>query len=100
MKVAFLCEEEMNDAALVGVHWSKGEGHACGANTFGGMTSHRAQFGFTGGAKIFDIANDAFAPGQLSSEGLIEQVLKRFEQLAAFVEQQRSIGPVNIEEAS
>ena len=99
-EIFFAGEREMNDATLVRIHGPKGEGNIGGSDSISRMSGHRTQFGFARGAKVFDIADDALALWKSSTEGLIDEMLKGFKQLASFAEEQRRVGTLYLQQAT
>ena len=90
----------MYDATLIRVHGPKGEGCAVCSHTLSGVSRHRTQLGFARRAKVFYVADNALALWKLSTESLIDEMLKCFQQLAAFVEQKRGIGTLYLKQTT
>ena len=90
----------MNDATLVRIHWPKGEGNIGGSDSISRVSGHRAQLGFTRGAKVFDIADNALARWKSSTEALVDEMLKCFKQLASFAEEQRRVSTLYLQQAT
>jgi hypothetical protein len=98
VKVFFSRERHVNDASLIRIHRSEGKGDARCANTVGSMTSHSAKLSFTGCAKIFNVADDAFFFGKRANESLVENVLQGFEQLSALAQEKGRVGAFYVKE--
>jgi len=84
MEIPAFSKSEVYDSALVRAHWTKHEGNAGGPYTLCCVLGHSAELSFPGCAKAVHIAYQPLARGKPSSKRLVDQVLQRVKQLAAF----------------
>src|SRR5574341_321476 len=100
MEIELLGQCEMNDASLVRVHWSKHKWRGRRPNLPGRMMGHRSQFCFPRRAIIVGVTNDPMALRQFASEGLVQDLLQRVQQLTPLIKQQSIVGAINRQQTS
>jgi hypothetical protein len=88
------------DATFVGIHRSESESGLRVAYALGGVARHRAKLCFSGSAEVLHVANKAFALRKSAPERLIDEMLDRAQQLAAFTAQKRRILAVQFQQTT
>src|SRR5207237_167471 len=77
--------------ALTWIHRSKNKRARSSADLLCRVLRHSAQFRFASRTIIVCVANDSLALGQRPAERLIQDLLKRIEQLATLVQKEAAV---------
>jgi hypothetical protein len=74
----------VNNSPLTGVHFAKHKSGTTAANPICCQISHRAQLGFAGRAKPFNVTDKVLAIRKSPSERLVDQMLDGLQEFPAF----------------
>src|ERR1051326_1469103 len=94
-EIRFFGQGQVNHPALAGIHRPKNKRSRCRPHLAGGVFSHGAQLRLTGCTIIIGVAHNALSLGQSSAVGLVDNMLKRFQQFTALIEQQTGVSSFN-----
>jgi hypothetical protein len=83
LEILRFSEGEVNNSPLIRIHFAEDKCGSARAYSVCSKLGHRAELGFPGCTKAFDIANKPLALCQLASKGLVQEMLQCLQELAA-----------------